>query len=430
MKLTKFDFWFLSSIFAFSLALKIFRLDSPSESYFDEGVYYIPAARDYLQGVFDSNFEHPPLAKLFMAAGIFIFGDNPWGWRIPGALVGSSGVIFIYLLGKRVFSSSFKDSKDKFSFNANLKEQSIPILASVFLAFEFSWFVSSRVATLEIYVATFSLAGAYFFWNLFKSEDWRYFILTGLFFGLAVASKWSAILTLGFIFLFYLWFQRKKITPALLKVVLIGLIVVGVYLASYSFYLAKHSFGDFVNLQSRMVNFHMREIPEREEIIKQKGVSSNYNRSSTSFTYPSWAWVFNPVYPYSGEPSSGNVKAVLFLFNPAIFWGALVAIVLAFKRLVKNKEKLFLAGMFTIIWLPWLFVPRYGFSYYLLSGIPFGILLLVKVLKEKSSENTFLLTGFVVAVVSSFLFFYPLLTNLLVPSWYLRILTGSSGFGP
>ena len=81
MKLTKFDFWFLAGIFLLNLVLKHFRLNSPPEAYFDEGAFYIPAAREYLNGNFLANFEHPPLAKLFMSAGILIFGDNPWGWR-------------------------------------------------------------------------------------------------------------------------------------------------------------------------------------------------------------------------------------------------------------------------------------------------------------------------------------------------------------
>jgi dolichyl-phosphate-mannose--protein O-mannosyl transferase len=407
MKLGRFDFWFLVSIVALNLALKTFRLDSPAESYFDEGIYYIPAARDYLQGVF-SNFEHPPLAKLFMAAGIFLFGDNPWGWRIPEVLVGSLGVIFIYLLGKKMFGGRF-----------------IPILASVFLTFEFSWFVGSRIAILEIYVATFSLAAAYFFWNFFKNDKPKYLVLTGVLFGLALASKWSSALLLIFALSYYLWFNRKKVIPAVKRSVLICLIVISTYLASYSFYLANHSFSDFVNLQGGMVDFHLRVVPERRELIKQNIV--NYSYSSL---YPSWTWVFNPIYPLLGESGEGRVKGVLFLFNPALFWGSLAAVALNIKRIKQSKEKLFLVGAFVVLWLPWIFVPRFTFPYYLLTAMPFGILLLVKLLRELFSGRTSLLVGFVVAVVTIFFFYYPLLANLSVPSWYFRILTGALGFQP
>ena len=170
MKFTSFDFKYLSIIFIFNLLLKLPRLNVPSLSYFDEGVHFVPAARDYLQGVFETEPTHPMLGKLFISAGIHLFGDNAWGWRIPEVLIGSIGVIFIYLLAKSMFGGRF-----------------IPVLASIFLTFEFSWFVHSRVGVIEVYAATFSLAGAFFFWQFLKTDKKLTLIFTGIFFGLAIA---------------------------------------------------------------------------------------------------------------------------------------------------------------------------------------------------------------------------------------------------
>ena len=60
-----------------SLAVRLVRLDSPPIPLFDEGLFYLPAARSYLAGLPDPNFEHPPLAKLSIAAGIALLGDTP-----------------------------------------------------------------------------------------------------------------------------------------------------------------------------------------------------------------------------------------------------------------------------------------------------------------------------------------------------------------
>ena len=50
--------------------------------------YYVPAAREYLDGNFTSNFEHPPLAKWAIAAGIELLGDDPSGWRLAAVAAG------------------------------------------------------------------------------------------------------------------------------------------------------------------------------------------------------------------------------------------------------------------------------------------------------------------------------------------------------
>ena len=44
----------------------ISHLPDPPIPIFDEGLFYIPAAKAYLAGLADPNFEHPPLGKLAM----------------------------------------------------------------------------------------------------------------------------------------------------------------------------------------------------------------------------------------------------------------------------------------------------------------------------------------------------------------------------
>jgi len=50
------------------------------------------------------EWAHPPMAKLFMVAGIFLFGETAFAWRFFGALLGVGCVLLIYLLGRKLFS--------------------------------------------------------------------------------------------------------------------------------------------------------------------------------------------------------------------------------------------------------------------------------------------------------------------------------------
>ena len=107
-------------ILLYSLAARMFYLGEPCSSpchsdaahglIFDEA-YYVNAAR-VIDGINppagepyadaplhkDPNAEHPQLAKLIIAAGIELFGDDPYGWRIGSVLFGLIALIAMYAL--------------------------------------------------------------------------------------------------------------------------------------------------------------------------------------------------------------------------------------------------------------------------------------------------------------------------------------------
>jgi PiT family inorganic phosphate transporter len=78
-------------------------LGTPKGFIFDE-VYYVDGARDFLKygvevtGAAPEFVVHPPIGKWLIALGIKIFGDNEFGWRFMGALLGSVMVILIAFL--------------------------------------------------------------------------------------------------------------------------------------------------------------------------------------------------------------------------------------------------------------------------------------------------------------------------------------------
>ena len=77
------------------------HIDRPTRIMFDE-VHYVPAARAILDLEGPRNIEHPMVGKELIAAGMALFGDNPFGWRIMPSLAGTATVLgafaFLWLL--------------------------------------------------------------------------------------------------------------------------------------------------------------------------------------------------------------------------------------------------------------------------------------------------------------------------------------------
>lgn len=148
----------LTLLFCFSLGL-IYKIREPDGSLIFDEVYYVQAARVicgypvqseglppswYTGG--DFNKEHPPLAKLIMAASLEACGGDSLGWRLPSIVLGLVGMLATYALGK--------------SLTGRL---AVARWAVLFLALDNLWFVHSRIATLDIFVASLSCLGVWLY---------------------------------------------------------------------------------------------------------------------------------------------------------------------------------------------------------------------------------------------------------------------------
>ncbi len=163
-------------IAVFFLALVWHRLGIPGRIYFDE-LHYVPAARKLLELKF-ANPEHPLLGKEIIAAAIALLGDHPLYWRIPSALFGAFGLFAFARLMWFATGSRYAALSGQF-----------------LLATGFAWFIQSRIAMLDMFMACFGMIAL---WNcaaamrLPHQGRWR-LALAGLFFGLAMGVKWSIL---------------------------------------------------------------------------------------------------------------------------------------------------------------------------------------------------------------------------------------------
>ena len=146
------------------LGLHLVVIGQPAELMFDE-VHYVKEARSILAGGGLLHPEHPSLGKLFICAGIRLFGDNPFGWRIFSVLFGVASILLFYLLCRRLAPKG-----------------AIPLLATFAFSFENLNFVQSSIAMLDVYSLTFMLAS---FWLYLR----RNYLAAGLLLALSASAK-------------------------------------------------------------------------------------------------------------------------------------------------------------------------------------------------------------------------------------------------
>ena len=158
----------LGGVSLFSIGARVWRLDDPFDGttgngalIFDEK-YYVNAARvllnlhvachsdgtgcdpyNNLPGGIDPNAEHPPLGKLFIAAGMKVFGDSPLGWRIAPLIFGTIAILAMYWLVRSAGGGPW-----------------LALGAASLMAVDNLSLVHGRIATLDVFVVVFMLVAA------------------------------------------------------------------------------------------------------------------------------------------------------------------------------------------------------------------------------------------------------------------------------
>lgn len=400
-------------LFLVALALYLFRIGHPPRYMYDE-VYHAYTASELVKGhrqaytwnnpqgtvevpngqLVHTTFAHPPLARDIIQVGIRLFGDTSLGWRVPSALFGAFGVVLLFLLGNMLLG-----------YRAALCAAGLLLLDGL-------WLVQSRIATLDIYLATFLLLAYFFFACYLRREaDSRFYFLlcAGAALGLALATKWSAVYSFV---LLALWTGLREVRNVMRqKQPLPAIVVWGasflllpavIYLLSYGQYFAMgYSLADWKELQSQMWIYHSRL------------------REGHAWASPWWTWplMLKPVWYHAGALPQ-YVEQVFAMGNPLLWWLFLPAVAYLgwcwHKRGHDALTGLVLLG-FLGNWLPWMLSPRIAFIYHFLPSVPFGCIAIaagLKHLEEIRLKNV--AWGYMAVVLAGFLFFYPHWTSVWV----------------
>lgn len=369
-------------IVVFNLVTRFYSLSKPDEMYFDE-IYHAFTAKLVLHNDpkawewwnphpegYAYEWTHPPLSKLGMALSMKIFGENPLGWRIPQAILGTLSILVVYLLAYEVF-----------------RDRKLALLSSFILSLDGLLLVLSRMGMNDTYVLFFTLLSVLLF---IKDKN----LLSSIAFGLAISSKWSAIYTLPILFIAHFVF-KKKLSLSYLSFVVFPLVV---YVASYTLmFTTGHTWSQFVEVQKQMWWYHT-------------------NLDATHpYTSPAWSWpiLLRPIYLYDGGVESNITSRIYAFGNPFVFWFGALSIILSIFISAKYKFKKlgFIIFSYLVLFLPWIASPRIMFLYHYLPSIPYMVVASAFIMRKYNKLTAVTL----VIMFLSFVYFYPHWTGLKVP---------------
>ena len=370
--------------------------------YFDE-LYHGRTAYEHLHNLKPYENSHPPLGKLLIMIGIAIFGMCPFGWRFTGTLIGVLMLPVMYAFGKKMF-----------------KRADYAILLMMLFAFDFMHFTQTRIATIDVYGVFFILLMFYYMYQYismnFFADEFRKTLkplaLSGLFFGLGIASKWICFYAGGglAVLLFFTLFQRYRMyrdrlrngTPSEKKavsdfwkytvltllwcVVFFVIVPFCIYFASYAPYYryeagtsSSYGIGDmfrtFWNYQNFMYSYH-------------SGLKATHPYQSSFWQ---WPFTMKPMWYYYGPQVNNTISTMTASGNPAVWWvstiGAVVLLVLRLLGKVRKDTALQVIFIGVLAnYLPWVLVSRCTFIYHFFATVPFILMAtvyLLFVLEEK-----------------------------------------------
>lgn len=449
--------------------LRFYRLDYPQRIYFDE-TYYATQANAYLTRGIEQEFAvHPPVGKWLIAAGIAATSFDSAGWRLSSAVAGTLTVLVTYLLGLRLF-----------------RRRGVAALAAFLLAVDGLAFTMSRIAMLDVFLGLFVATAA---WLLLLDRDvqwagvaaldrdparplprrphhWRW--LAGVVLGLALATKWTAVLAIAGGGLFVLvselaWRRRLTGSPwrGWWRVVFSGaatlvLVPLIVYVVSYAGWFGHFSAtrpgqercpGAPCDISAlEMAHAWWGEQLEIADFHSHLEAEHQYRSQPAT-----WLVLTRPVAYYyescddkklaKGKcvTEKGNVEEILGVGNPGVWWSALLAYpVAAWWALWRRDWRAAVPlGFLLAQYLPYVLLQllpvgtlqRPNFLFYLTPAVPFVCLTLVYAL-WRAAERPFLRwlpAAVAAAAVAMFVFLYPLLVGLEISlsAWRMRILFDS-----
>lgn len=369
-------------IILFSLGTRLYSLNTPTEMYFDE-IYHSFTAKLVLHNDpkawewwnphpegFAYEWTHPPLSKLGMVVGMLIFGENSFGWRVPQAIMGTLSILLVYFLALEIF-----------------KDRKLSLIAAAIFSLDGLLLVLSRMGMNDTYVLFFSLLSVLLF---IKNKN----ILSFVAFGLAVASKWSAIYTLPILFVSHFVF-KKKISVLYIFFLVIPIVV---YVSSYGVMFATgHTWSQFIEVQKQMWWYHTNLVAEHP------------------YTSPAWTWpmLLRPIYLYDGQLVNGLVARIYAFGNPLVFWFGLFSVIMSFilSAVERNKKLGFTVFSYLVFFLPWIASPRIMFLYHYLPSIPFMAIATGFVLRRNPK---LIFWVFAVGLIL-FIYFYPHWIGMRIP---------------
>jgi dolichyl-phosphate-mannose-protein mannosyltransferase len=362
------------ALFFASLALFLWRIRYPHGWSFDE-LFYVPAAREMLSRAGNINPQHPPLGKLLIALGLWLFGEDDGHFRFMSALFGAGTVTGMYWWAIEVF-----------------RRHETALWVALLALVNQVLYVQARTAMLDIFMVAFMVWGMAAFCGAWTSDvppqrARGLLIFSGAMFGFANACKWLGVVPWATALLLVViakilqrtpairliaregaadrWrlaHDEPWITPGLLRGVGAGTILLAFVVAPLATYLA--TFVPLIWVKGVDSSWHGLWAAQ----IRIWQEHTYYGPSVQMSPWYTWPLRFHPLI-YSFEKASANGeygRYVLMIGNPVVLWtGVLAALFCLWRWITRGSRQAFLAILwYGAMWLSWAIIPRTTTFYY------------------------------------------------------------------
>lgn len=391
-------------LFLIAFGLRFYDLSYPAFKWGDEQAH-VPAATNYLNnGQFEpDNWEHPPLRHVMLYGFLQLFGDNPYGWRLRNILFGAVAAVMTYLLAREVSGS-----------------RKTALLAGLLLATDPLHIVLSRYTFEEIYGGAFFLAAIVLYVRHKQRSSW--FILSALFMGCALATKWYYAPCWLLICLLALInnknYRNTKLTIFITSTYL--LIPISVFIGSYYLWFGRgYAFQEFIEFILNAYHSLQTYRPE------------SYNSSMLFLSHTSaLEWFIRPVMVGQGTYLDADRGEFIIYMNSLPIWILTIPAMIGMVVRASRKNSLTIALpclLFCATYGLFLFVKRPAFIYSAAPLLPFAFTAIAHGVSQLAARYGARLYYVILAVMLAWnLYLYPLATAKKVPLTPYRYLLNHS----
>ncbi|HET9894721.1 MAG TPA: phospholipid carrier-dependent glycosyltransferase [Streptosporangiaceae bacterium] len=479
--------------------LRFYRLGTPHAVVFDE-TYYVPDAYGILKHGVEMNaidsaknrdlvdhllahggthilgptgeyVVHPPLGKVLIAGGEWLFGLTPFGWRFAVAVIGTLSIFLLARITRRMTRSTL-----------------LGCVAGLLMSLDGLELVLSRTAILDIFVMFWVLAA---FGMLVLDRDhararladavtadagvagvagvaggldsggldgggprlgirWRR-VLAGVFLGFACASKWNGVwFILAFAAMAIAWDlgarraagYKARLAGALHDAkwlpVTFAVVPIAAYTASWAGWFAG-SLGYDRNWAALAGN-HVPVWSALDSWYQYQKSMLGFGLGLTShagYVSEPWSWLVlgRPVSFFFSEPKGCGAKScyqeVLAIGTPMIWWASILALLFCIGWWISRRD--WRAGAVLIGvgagWLPWFWFAlhdnRTEYYFYAVAFLPFLVIAItlclgliigpVDAAPGRRAIGAVIAGAYLLIVLANFAFMYPVLTAQVMP---------------
>jgi dolichyl-phosphate-mannose-protein mannosyltransferase len=355
---------------------------------------HVPAAANYWNnGQFElDRWEHPPLRHTILYGFLQVFGNNPYGWRMRNVLFGAVTAVLVFLFAFEISGS-----------------RKAALLAGLLLATDPLQIVLSRHTFCEVYGTAFFLFAVLLY--LRHNGRSRGLVLSALFMGCAVATKWNYLPAWILVWLLALYANAnyRNIRSAVFVTSTYILIPLSVYILSfYQWFGRGYSFHEFIDF---VINIYYSF---------QSYTSGTYQPGLVFLSHTAATeWFIRPIIVGDGTYLANGLGKFNLYINNLPVWMLSIPSLIGMTILAARKKSMTLILpllFFCASYLLFLGIRRPAFLYSVTPLLPFAFTAIAYWIWRLADRFGAALYYIALALIVSWnLYLYPLVTAKRVP---------------